>query len=73
MTVGPIKVKRFRTLPDSGGETLYFKLDIGRLGRFLDPRQVPEFEGDVAWFEVDYTLDGPIRFIRRIEPPRGWR
>ncbi len=37
------KLRRFRTLPQDGGKTLYFKLDVGRLGRFLNPHEAPDF------------------------------
>ena len=59
-------LRRFRTMPQDGARTLYFKLEVGRLGRFLDPNDVPDFEGDVAVFEYE-KVRGRIRLLRKIE------
>ncbi len=73
---GPIQVRklvRYRTLPKDGGYTLYFKADIGRLGRFFRPGQVPEFEGEEAWFEIQNVGGGQLAVLRQVEPPPGAR
>jgi hypothetical protein len=73
---GPILVKklvRFRALPEHGGYTLYFKTDIGRLGRFFRPDKVPEFEGEEAWFEIQNVGGGELAVLRQIEEPAGGR
>ena len=47
-----LKITRSRHRPENGGGTVFFKVDMGRLGRFLDPHQVPDFDGEEAWFEI---------------------
>lgn len=59
-------LRRMRTLANAGGQTLFFKLEVGRLGRFLDPREVPEFEGDSAVFEYE-MVGRAIRLLRQIK------
>ncbi len=59
------RVRRFRALPNAGNHTLYFKIDHGRLGKFFDPREVPPFEGEEAWFEID-RAKGAWRFVRQV-------
>jgi hypothetical protein len=59
-----VKLIRHRTLPSAGSRTLFFTTDfIGRKGHpdVFRPHQVPEFEGDSAWFEA----------VRR--PKLGWQ
>ena len=58
-------LRRMRTLPNAGGKTLFFKLEVGRLGRFLEPREVPDFEGETAVFEYE-KVAGKIRLLRRV-------
>ena len=58
-------LRRMRTLQNAGSETLFFKLEVGRLGRFLDPRDVPNFEGETAVFEYE-KVAGKIRLLRRV-------
>lgn len=58
-------LRRMRTMPSAGGETLFFKLEVGRLGRFLDPHEVPDFEGETAVFEYE-KVAGKIRLLRQI-------
>ncbi|HTK35538.1 MAG TPA: hypothetical protein VL358_09665 [Caulobacteraceae bacterium] len=54
-----------RALENAGGHTLFFKLPaFGKLGRFLSPDQVPEFEGEEAEFEYD-KVAGQI-FLTRL-------
>jgi hypothetical protein len=63
------KLTRHRSLPNAGSRTLFFKLEVGRLGRFLDPHQVPDFDGDEAWFEYQ-KVRGEITLLRQIDNPR---
>jgi hypothetical protein len=53
------------------GDTLFFSVRPGSLSRpwkFLEPTEVPEFEGKSAWFEVEYqSHHGAWRFLRRLE------
>ena len=60
-----VKLTRARALPNAGGHTLYFHYRHGKSGRFLRPGQVPEFDGDVAWFEIE-TVGGKVRILRRV-------
>ena len=63
------KLTRYRNRPEDGGRTLYFKADVGRLGRFLGPDEVPQFEGDEAWFEIEGFKHGSWRVLRQVLPP----
>ncbi len=68
------KLKRFRYLPQDGGGTVYFKADFGRLGVYLAPEDVPEFDGEEGWFELIRAPGAPRtrwKAIRQIDPPRG--
>lgn len=68
---GPIqtmKLVRFRALAKDGHYTLYFKANIGKSGRFFRPENVPEFEGEEAWFEIQSVDGGELNLSRRLEP-----
>jgi hypothetical protein len=67
-----LRLTRKRALANAGGVTLFFKVDIGRSGRFLSPHQVPEFEGEEAWFECE-KVRGRIVVLRQVETPVGAR
>lgn len=63
-----------RALPPNieGGRTLFFLVHgIGRPD-FLDPEQVPDFEGDVAWFELE-RVRGKVwrtwKVLRQVKEP----
>ena len=60
-----VKLTRARALPNAGGHTLYFHYQQGKSGRFLRPPQVPEFDGDVAWFEIE-IVRGKVRIVRQV-------
>lgn len=66
------EVRRQRLLPQDGGGTLFFTIHgLARRARFADPGQVPEFEGEVAFFEVEQrnkTRLGYV-FLRQVDPP----
>jgi hypothetical protein len=63
-------LQRSRYLPQDGGGTVFLKLKVGRLGKFFSPDQVPDFEGEEAWFEIEKDR-GRYRFIRQVEPSAG--
>lgn len=58
-------ITRSKTLPDAGGQTLFFTFMTRRL-QFLRPEQVPEFDGDQAWFEIE-RVKGLWRVGRRTD------
>lgn len=59
--------------------TLHFLLHtrwgLSSRAEFVEPRNVPDFIGDVAWFEVEKTERGAghpypwWRAVRQVEPP----
>lgn len=72
------RVTRAKTLPDHAGaqRDRHFVIDgLARRARFAEIEQVPEFEGDVAWFEMEQrnkTRLGYV-FIRQIDRPSWWK
>jgi hypothetical protein len=69
MTLRRFKLIRYRALPDAGGHTLFFAADGG--GRrhpapFFQPHEVPDFEGDTAWFEGEGSRARGYRIVRRV-------
>lgn len=66
---------RARNLPDAGGRTLFFHTkctDRRHPSLFFDPQDVPEFEGDSAWFKAEWR-DKRWRVMRRVdELGRPW-
>ncbi|HLK24357.1 MAG TPA: hypothetical protein VKT30_06855 [Caulobacteraceae bacterium] len=63
------KLIRCRGLPQDGSKTLFFKTaggDRRRLPKFFAPENVPDFEGEEAWFECERPAGGRWRAIRRI-------
>lgn len=64
-----MKLIRHRTMENAGSRTLFFTTDfIGRKGRpdFFRPHQVPEFEGEEAWFEAERVPKLGWRILRRV-------
>ncbi len=65
--------------PDKTRRTLHFllhtPLGLGSPAHFVDPANVPDFEGDVAWFEMEKVQRGEghrwpwWRAVRRVEAP----
>ncbi|ATC24320.1 MULTISPECIES: hypothetical protein [Caulobacter] len=59
--------------------TLHFTFPGGRKNRrssvsFIDPEQVPPFEGDEAWFLIELVIAKPWsywRAVRQVEPPQA--
>ena len=65
------KVQRYRNAPEAGGQTLLSASASGAAAvghRWFKPGEVPEFEGDEAWFEIDRKRGG-CRFIHQVERP----
>jgi hypothetical protein len=64
-----------RALPPNveGGRTLYFLIHGASRPEFLDTEEVPEFEGDVGWFELE-RVRGKVwmtwKVIRQVEEPK---
>lgn len=74
MTISIVRISRRTRLETDGGATLFFVIHSGRRPGFLDPEQVPEFEGDEAWFEVERTrVSGRVwptwKVLRQVETP----
>ena len=61
------KLVRFRQSHEPDSPTLYFFVEVGRRGEYLRPGEVPEFDGDEAWFELERAPKGPGR------PWPSWR
>lgn len=66
------KVERFTAHAHEGGRTLFFMVRSGsrrRQSKFFEPGEVPEFEGDVGYFEID-RMRGRWVFVRQVEKPK---
>lgn len=76
------RLTRVRAAPEPGaslGRTLHFLLHDARglaaRADYVKPDNVPDFEGDVAWFEVEKIERGEghawpwWRAVRQVEPP----
>lgn len=64
-----MKLTRQRNLPSAGAGTLFFTTDhIGRRRHsdFFRPSEVPEFEGESAWFEAEQVPKMGWRILRRV-------
>ena len=64
-----VHCQRFTVIERDGVEnTLFFKLDFGRLGHFVQPPDMPAFEGKDGWVEI---LGPSTRFtvLRQVESP----
>jgi hypothetical protein len=69
-------VRRIRRLlhrrHDLDGRLLYGMIRAAsrdRPHRFVDPADVPDFEGESAWFEIEVLAGGQLQFLRRIDGP----
>jgi hypothetical protein len=64
------KLIRYRNLPEWGAQTLFFRADGGdrrRPAPFFQPNEVPEFDGESAWFEAERVpKGGGWRIVRRL-------
>jgi hypothetical protein len=64
-----VRCQRFTVIERDGVESLlFFKLEIGRSGRFVNPPDMPQFEGKDGWVEI---LGPGTRFtvLRQVESP----
>ena len=61
------KITRQRTLPHAGNKTALFVVHGLRQNQLLLPDQVPDFDGDEAWFEIDLSAPGGPRIERRTD------
>lgn len=67
------KLRRVRLLEKDGGATLHFVI-LGRARvEFLEVQDVPDFEGEEAWFELE-RVRGKVwmtwKVVRQVEEPR---
>ena len=65
------ELKRFRSLPEAGGETLFFHAAGGDRRHpmpFFSPEEVPAFDGDIAWFLAERAPRRGWRIVRRVGP-----
>jgi hypothetical protein len=59
-------VRRKRALPNAGAHTLFFHAPkFGKSGIFLDPSEVPDFDGEEAEFEYE-KVQGTIKLTRLV-------
>ena len=69
-----VKIARRRLLEQDGGGTLFFVVYAGRRPEYLEPHQVPHFEGDEAWFELERVRHSgrawpTWKVLRQVESP----
>ena len=68
-------MKRLERVQLADGSTLHHCIpgtDRQHLASFLRPGEVPDFEGDVAWFEMKWHRKGVWMgwtIIRQVDPP----
>jgi len=71
MNIRTFQLRRFRSRPEAGGETLFFRAMGGDRRHpmpFFRPEEVPAFEGDIAWFLAERVPRRGWRIVRRIHP-----
>jgi hypothetical protein len=67
-------VKQLQRMTDGDGRTLFFVgLPISRRRHplFLKPDQVPAFEGEIGWFEMQRDGKGGWIVQRQVARPQG--
>jgi hypothetical protein len=65
------KIERLRSAADDGRRTLALFIRPGSRNRpwkFFSPDEVPAFDGEHAWFEIDRT-QGAWTFLREVAGP----
>lgn len=68
-------IARLERRTDLQGRTIYFMLpssDRRKPPAFVEPADVPPFDGDAAWFELERVKSGPWlkwRAIRKLDRP----
>lgn len=67
------ELRRVRLLEKDGGATVYFIIIGTSRAEFLEPENVPPFEGEEAWFELE-RVRGRVwmtwKVLRQVEEPR---
>lgn len=67
-------LQRVRLMEKDGGGTLHFQIMGASRPEFLPRAEVPEFEGEEAWFELE-RIRGPVwmtwKVLRRVENPEA--
>lgn len=69
MAVFTYKIERLKGPAAEGGETLALFVRPGRVRgpwKWFRPDEVPAFEGDAAWFEIERKR-GAWVFVRQVE------
>ncbi len=65
------QLKRFRSLAEAGGDTLFFRAlggDRRHPAPFFRAEEVPAFDGEIAWFLAERAPWRGWRIVRRIHP-----
>jgi hypothetical protein len=65
------QLKRFRSLPEAGARTLFFRAmggDRRHPPPFFGADDVPPFDGDMAWFMAERAPGRAWRIVRRVHP-----
>ena len=63
------KLTRQRSRENAGSKTLFFTTDGGSRkhpAKIFHPNEVPDFEGETAWFEAEWVLKRGWRLVRRV-------
>jgi len=70
------KLRRVRLSPKDGGDTLHFQIMGRDRPEYLSVSEVPPFEGEEAWFELE-RIRGPVwmtwKVLRQVESPEAGR
>ncbi len=65
------KLERLKSRPEDGGQTLSLFIRPGSRSRpytWFEPQQVPAFDGDFAYFEME-RIKGGWKVLREVPPP----
>ena len=69
------QVSKIERRTDLTGKTLYLIIKSGsrsRQHKFFEPHEVPDFEGDSAWFEIEPRSGrAHWKVLRQVAPPAG--
>ncbi|WP_293400933.1 hypothetical protein [Phenylobacterium sp.] len=70
------KLRRIRLSPMDGGDTLHFQIMGRDRPEYLSVPEVPPFEGEEAWFELE-RIRGPVwmtwKVLRQTTEPQWAR
>ena len=67
-----VRLSRRRRLEEDGGDTLFFVVHAGRRNGYLAAEDVPTFDGEEGWFELERIRKGPWmgwRVVRQVGKP----